>query len=168
MTTLIIAEKPSVASDIAKAIGGCTRNADGTWEGQGVLVSNAIGHLVGIEAPEAIANKTPVIPDKFEYVALPKTKDQLKKLLRLIARPDVDTLINACDAGREGELIFRRIVSYAKSNKPIKRMWLQSMTPQSVRAAYGALRTDAQMLPLAAAAVARSEADWIVGINGSR
>ena len=168
MTTLIIAEKPSVAGDIAKAIGGCTRNADGIWEGQGILISNAFGHLVGIDAPEAIANKTPVIPDVFDYVALPKTEDQLKKLLKLIARGDVDTLINACDAGREGELIFRRIVGYAKSSKPIKRMWLQSMTLQSLRAAYGALRTDSQMLPLAAAAVARSEADWIVGINGSR
>jgi DNA topoisomerase-3 len=168
MKALIIAEKPSVASDIAKALGGFKKSENGVWEGERALVSNAIGHLVGIAAPEAIANKTPVIPEVFALEPLPKTADQLKLLCKLLQRTDVTSVINACDAGREGELIFRRIMDYAKCSKPVRRMWLQSMTPQAIRDGYARQRSDAEMLPLAAAAVARSEADWIVGINGSR
>lgn len=168
MKSLIIAEKPSVANDIAKSLGGFTKSADGVFERTDLLISCAVGHLVGIEAPEAIANKTPVIPERFEFVALPKTKDQLNKLVKLMNRSDVDTIVNACDAGREGELIFRRIYGYANSTKTIKRMWLQSMTPQAIKDSHAKMRSDAQMRPLSAAAFARSEADWIVGVNGSR
>ncbi|MCQ0031455.1 DNA topoisomerase [Burkholderia glumae] len=168
MKTLILAEKPSVASDIAKALGGFQRSAAGDWERPDTIVSNAIGHLAEIVAPEAIARQTPVIPEAFEVVALKKTESHLKHVVKLIHRTDVGTLINACDAGREGELIFRLIVDYAKSTKPIKRMWLQSMTPNAIREAHRSPRSDREMAPLAAAARARAEADWLVGINGSR
>uniref|UniRef100_UPI003BEEC7B3 DNA topoisomerase n=1 Tax=Burkholderia arboris TaxID=488730 RepID=UPI003BEEC7B3 len=168
MKSLIIAEKPSVAGDIAAALGGMRRNADGDWERDDIVVSHALGHLVGITAPEAIARQTPVIPDVFDLVALPKSESQLKHVVKAIRRPDVDVLINACDAGREGEYIFRLIVRYAKSTKTVKRMWLQSMTPGAIRDGFKHLRSDREMAPLAAAAAARSEADWIVGINGSR
>ncbi|WP_369050193.1 DNA topoisomerase [Burkholderia gladioli] len=168
MKTLILAEKPSVASDIAKALGGFERSAAGDWERADTIVSHAIGHLAEIAAPEAIARQTPVIPDTFEIVALKKTEAHLKHVVKLIHRPDVGTLINACDAGREGELIFRLIVDYAKSTKPIRRMWLQSMTLNAIREAHRSPRTDREMAPLAAAARARAEADWLVGINGSR
>lgn len=168
MKSLIIAEKPSVAGDIAAALGGMRRNADGDWERDDIVVSHAIGHLVGIAAPEAIARQTPVIPDAFDLIALPKTESQLKHVVKAIRRPDVDVLINACDAGREGEYIFRLIVRYAQSTKTVKRLWLQSMTPAAIRDGFKHLRSDREMAPLAAAAAARSEADWIVGINGSR
>jgi DNA topoisomerase-3 len=97
-----------------------------------------------------------------------KNENRLKTLLRLIRRKDVTDLVNACDAGREGELIFRYIVQYAKSARPIQRLWLQSMTPAAIREGFAHLRTDAQMRPLADAAVCRSEADWLIGINGTR
>lgn len=168
MKSLIIAEKPSVAGDIAAALGGMRRNADGDWERDDIIVSNAIGHLVGITAPEAIARLTPVIPETFDLMALPKTESQLKHVVKAIRRSDVDVLINACDAGREGEHIFRLIVRYAQSTKTVKRLWLQSMTPAAIREGFKHLRSDREMAPLAAAAAARSEADWIVGINGSR
>ncbi|MBJ9677889.1 DNA topoisomerase [Burkholderia gladioli] len=168
MKTLILAEKPSVASDIAKALGGFQRSAAGDWERADTIISNAIGHLAGIAAPEAIARQTPVIPEAFEVVALKKTEKHLKHIAKLMQRPDVSQLINACDAGREGELIFRLIVDYARSAKPIKRMWLQSMTPNAIREAHRAPRSDREMASLAAAARARAEADWLVGINGSR
>ncbi|MBU9198825.1 topoisomerase DNA-binding C4 zinc finger domain-containing protein [Burkholderia gladioli] len=168
MKTLILAEKPSVASDIAKALGGFQRSAAGDWERADTIISNAIGHLAGIAAPEAIARQTPVIPEAFEVVALKKTEKHLKHVAKLMQRADVSLLINACDAGREGELIFRLIVDYAKSAKPIKRMWLQSMTPNAIREAHRAPRSEREMASLAAAARARAEADWLVGINGSR
>jgi DNA topoisomerase III len=168
MKSLIIAEKPSVANDIAKSLGGFKKNSEGVWERDDALISNAFGHLVKIQAPAAIANRTPVIPEEFELVAIDKSASQLALLVRIIRRDDVGTIINACDAGREGELIFRRIVGYARTSKTIKRMWLQSMTPQAIKDSFAKMRTDAQMQPLTAAAFARSEADWIVGINGSR
>src|SRR5947208_12946686 len=110
----------------------------------------------------------PAIPSKFELKPIEKVETRLKLLLKLIKRKDVTALINACDAGREGELIFRYIVQYAKANKPIKRLWLQSMTPAAIREGFNALREDASMRPLADAAVCRSESDWLVGINGTR
>jgi DNA topoisomerase-3 len=110
----------------------------------------------------------PVIPPHFDLLPIEKNEARLKVLLKLIKRKDVDKLINACDAGREGELIFRYIVQYAKSEKPVQRLWLQSMTAAAIRDGFAQLRTDAQMIPLADAAVCRSESDWLVGINGTR
>lgn len=172
---LIIAEKPSVAADIARALGGFAKNDD-FFESDRYVLSSAIGHLLEICAPpgvEAARGKwtfahLPVIPATFDLRPHEKTESRLKLLLRLIKRKDVDSLINACDAGREGELIFRHIVGYAKTEKPIRRLWLQSMTPAAIREGFVSLRDDASMLPLAAAAVCRSESDWLVGINGTR
>ncbi|HYT96181.1 MAG TPA: DNA topoisomerase III [Casimicrobiaceae bacterium] len=173
--SLIIAEKPSVAADIARALGGFTRHDD-YYESDKHVLSSAVGHLLELGMPEAEEVKRgkwtfahlPAIPSKFELRPIEKNENRLKVLLRLIKRKDVSQLINACDAGREGELIFRNVVQYAKASKPIRRLWLQSMTPAAIRDAFGALRTDEAMLPLADAAVCRSESDWLVGINGTR
>jgi len=172
---LIIAEKPSVAADIARALGGFTRQGD-YFESDDYVLSSAIGHLVEIAAPEQYEVKRgkwsfahlPVIPPHFDLHPIERTEDRLKLLTRLIKRKDVTRLINACDAGREGELIFRLIVQYAKARQPVQRLWLQSMTPAAIRDGFAKLREDAQMLPLADAARSRSEADWLVGINGTR
>jgi len=173
--SLIIAEKPSVANDIAKALGGFTRHGE-FFESEGFLLSSAIGHLVEIAAPEGFEVKRgkwsfahlPVLPDHFDVRPIPKNEERLKMLTRLIRRKDVSQLINACDAGREGELIFQLIVQHAKGKQPIKRLWLQSMTPSAIRAAFSQLREQSQMQALADAARCRSEADWLVGINGTR
>ncbi|MFM7570542.1 MAG: DNA topoisomerase III [Betaproteobacteria bacterium] len=172
---LIIAEKPSVAADIARALGGFTRQGD-FFESKHYVLSSAIGHLVEIGAPEQFEVKRgkwsfanlPVIPPHFDLKPIDKTEDRLKLLTRLIRRKDVSSLINACDAGREGELIFRLIAQHAKARQPIRRLWLQSMTPAAIRDAFEHLRDDPDMLPLADAARCRSEADWLVGINGTR
>jgi len=173
--TLIIAEKPSVAADIARALGGFARHDD-YFESDRYVLSSAVGHLLEIGMPEDEEVKRgkwtfahlPAIPSKFALKPIEKNENRLKTLLRLVKRKDVDALINACDAGREGELIFRYVAQYAKSGKPIKRLWLQSMTPAAIREGFDRLRTDAEMRPLADAAVCRSEADWLVGINGTR
>ena len=172
---LIIAEKPSVANDIARAIGGFTRHGD-YYESDDFVLSSAIGHLLELTAPEAYEVKRgkwslanlPVIPPHFDLKPIERNEERLKLLVRLMKRKDVTALINACDAGREGELIFRYIVRHAETKKPIQRLWLQSMTPASIRDGFEALRTDRDLQPLADAAVCRSESDWLVGINGTR
>jgi len=172
---LIIAEKPSVAADIARALGGFTRQGD-YFESDRYVLSSAVGHLLEIGMPEAEEVKRgkwtfgqlPAIPTHFELKPIEKNESRLRTLIRLIKRKDVTGLVNACDAGREGELIFRYIVQYAKTGKPIQRLWLQSMTPASIRDGFARLRSDQAMRPLADAAVCRSEADWLVGINGTR
>ncbi len=172
---LIIAEKPSVAADIARALGGFTRHGD-YFESDDYVLSSAVGHLVEIAVPEQYEVKRgkwsfahlPVIPPRFDVQPIKKSEDRLKLLARLIRRKDVDRLINACDAGREGELIFRLIVQHTKAKQPVQRLWLQSMTPAAIRQGFENLRADEQMLPLADAARSRSEADWLVGINGTR
>ena len=173
--TLIIAEKPSVAGDIARALGGFTRRDD-YYESDRYLLSSAVGHLLEIGMPEDEEVKRgkwtfahlPAIPSKFALKPIEKNANRLKTLLKLIKRKEVTELINACDAGREGELIFRYVVQYAKTAKPIRRLWLQSMTPAAIRDAFARLRTDKEMRALADAAVCRSESDWLVGINGTR
>ena len=173
--TLIIAEKPSVANDIAKSLGGFTKH-DEYFESDDYVLSSAIGHLVEIAAPEEYDVKRgkwsfanlPMIPPHFALNPIAKTESRLKLLNKLIKRKDVGAIINACDAGREGELIFRLIVQYAKAKQPIQRLWLQSMTPGAIRDAFRHLRDDQDMLPLADAARCRSEADWLIGINGTR
>ena len=173
--TLIIAEKPSVANDIAKTLGGFTKH-DEYFESDEYVLSSAVGHLLEIAVPEEFDVKRgkwtfthlPMIPPYFALNPIAKTESRLKVLNRLIKRKDVTALINACDAGREGELIFRLIAQNAKAKQPIKRLWLQSMTPGAIREAFTHLRDDADMLPLADAARCRSEADWLIGINGTR
>ena len=172
---LIIAEKPSVAQDIARALGGFTREGD-YFESEQFVLSSAIGHLLELTVPEEYEVKRgkwsfahlPVIPPHFTLNPIDKTADRLKLLTRLIKRKDVAGLINACDAGREGELIFRYVAQHAKTDKPVRRLWLQSMTQNAIRDGFAHLRTDAEMLPLADAARCRSEADWLIGINGTR
>ena len=173
--TLIIAEKPSVAADIARALGGFDRKSD-HFENDEYVLSSAVGHLLELHEPEQYEVKRgkwsfahlPVIPPHFDLRPIEKSHSRLKQLEKLIKRKDVGRLINACDAGREGELIFRYIVQHADAHQPITRLWLQSMTPAAIREAFAALRSDGEMQPLADAARCRSEADWLVGINGTR
>jgi DNA topoisomerase III len=178
--SLIIAEKPSVAQDIVRALttpkGGKFEKHDEYFESEQYLVTSAVGHLLEIKAPEEYDVKRgkwsfanlPIIPPHFELNPIDKSKGRLGAIVKLVKRKDVGELINACDAGREGELIFRLIQQHAKSKHPVKRLWLQSMTPAAIRDGFDNLRSDAQMLPLADAARCRSEADWLVGINGTR
>ena len=182
--SLIIAEKPSVAQDIVRALtpsaGKFEKHAE-HFENERYVVTSAVGHLVEIKAPEAYDVKRgkwsfahlPVVPPHFDLAPIDKAKSRLNAVVKLVKRKDVTELINACDAGREGELIFRLIVQYAGGekkpiDKPIQRLWLQSMTPQAIRDGFEVLRSDKQMRGLADAARSRSEADWLVGINGTR
>ncbi len=181
--TLVIAEKPSVAQDIVRALtpdAGKFEKHDEFFESDKYIVTSAVGHLVEIQAPEEFDVKRgkwsfahlPVIPPYFDLKPVDKTKTRLNAVVRQAKRKDVSQLINACDAGREGELIFRLIEQYAGAGKalgkPVKRLWLQSMTPQAIRDGFAHLRSDKQMEGLANAARSRSEADWLVGINGTR
>ena len=181
---LVIAEKPSVAQDIVRALTPATGKFDkhdDHFENAHYVVTSAVGHLVEIQAPEEFDVKRgkwsfahlPVIPPRFDLKPVDKTKSRLAAVVRLAKRKDVGELINACDAGREGELIFRLIEQYAGGSKgtlgkPIRRLWLQSMTPQAIRDGFDKLRSEQQMQGLADAARSRSEADWLVGINGTR
>jgi DNA topoisomerase III len=172
---LIIAEKPSVASDLARALGGFKKVED-HFESDRYVISSALGHLVELCLPSELDVKRgkwsfanlPIIPDEFELKPIEKTKARFNLLKRLMKRQDVDLLINACDAGREGELIFRYLLKLSRVKKPVQRLWLQSMTAESIRSAFDHLRSDQEMIPLAQAAVCRSESDWLVGINGTR
>ncbi|WP_440105719.1 DNA topoisomerase III [Acidovorax sp. BL-A-41-H1] len=181
--TLVIAEKPSVAQDIVRAltpVAGKFEKHEDHFENDRYVVTSAVGHLVEIQAPEQFDVKRgkwsfahlPVIPPYFDLKPVDKTKTRLNAVVKQAKRKDVTDLINACDAGREGELIFRLIEQYAGGakplGKPVKRLWLQSMTPQAIRDGFDALRTEQQMAGLASAARSRSEADWLVGINGTR
>ena len=181
--TLVIAEKPSVAQDIVRAltpVAGKFDKHEDHFENDRYVVTSAVGHLVEIQAPEQFDVKRgkwsfahlPVIPPFFDLKPVDKTKSRLNAVVKQAKRKDVTQLINACDAGREGELIFRLIEQYAGGakplGKPVKRLWLQSMTPQAIRDGFDALRTEQQMAGLAHAARSRSEADWLVGINGTR
>jgi len=173
--TLIIAEKPSVAADIARALGGFTKQQD-YFESDEYVLSSAVGHLLELHEPEEYEVKRgkwsfahlPVIPPEFALRPIERSEARLKVLAKLIKRKDVDGLINACDAGREGELIFRYIIQHTGARQPIQRLWLQSMTPAAIRDSFAGLRTDVDMQPLADAARCRSEADWLIGINGTR
>ena len=179
--SLIIAEKPSVASDLARALGGFKKQDD-HFENDRYIISSAVGHLVELSLPSELDVKRgkwsfanlPIIPDEFELKPIEKKtsrqgpEQRLKMLLRLARRKDVSDLINACDAGREGELIFKNIIKYGKINKPVRRLWLQSMTRDAIREGFEHLRQDEEMIPLTQAAICRSESDWLVGINSTR
>ena len=172
---LIIAEKPSVAADISRALGGFTRKGE-YFESDKYVLSSAVGHLLQLTLPPehdvkkgkwSFAN-LPVVPPHFDLAPIERSEARLNVLLKLLKRKDVAGIVNACDAGREGELIFRYIAQYSKTKKPIERLWLQSMTQSAIRDGFASLRQDRDLLPLADAAKSRSEADWLVGINGTR
>jgi DNA topoisomerase III len=173
--TLIIAEKPSVARDLARVLGKFKHEND-FFENDRYIISSAIGHVVEMVPPEGAEVKRgkwnienlPVLPDHFDLVPKEKTKHRLYLLKKLAKRADVTDIINACDAGREGELIFRNTMRWIGEKKPTHRLWLQSMTAESIRAAFEHLRSEQEMRPLADAARSRAESDWLVGINATR
>ena len=174
---LIIAEKPSVAQDIARALSSekFVKEKD-FFESEHYVLSSAVGHLLELTLPEEFEVKRgkwsfanlPVIPPHFALKPVEKTEDRLKMLTRLIKRKDVDGLINACDAGREGELIFNYIAQHSATKKPVRRLWLQSMTQGAIRDGFASLREAEEMAGLRAAAISRAESDWLIGINGTR
>jgi DNA topoisomerase-3 len=172
--SLIITEKPSVAGDIAKALGGFKKGKD-YYENEKYLISWAVGHLFELAVPASMKEqdkwdmkKLPIMPPEFELEPAEKMSGRVSVLRKLIRDKNVSEIINACDAGREGELIFRYIIQYARTKKPIRRLWLQSMTPEAIRHGFARLRSDVEMQPLASAARSRNEADWLVGINATR
>ncbi len=174
--SLIIAEKPSVAADIARALGKVPKQGD-YFENDRYVVASAVGHVVELLMPEDIDKKKygfwrlealPIIPQKFELKPSEDSKGKFALLKKLIARKDIDEVVNACDAGREGELIFTYLSQLAKNKHPVKRLWLQSMTPQAIRDGFQKLRSEEEMKPFADAARCRSESDWLIGINGTR
>ena len=172
---LVIAEKPSVAQSIAKVL-GCTDKQDGYLSGGGYLVSWCVGHLVELAEPETYDSKyetwkkedLPIIPDVFQYQVTAATRKQFKVLKDLLHRDDVDCVTNACDAGREGELIFRLVYDEAKCNKPMKRLWISSMEDEAIRDGFAGLKDGKEYDRLYEAALCRERADWIVGINATR
>jgi DNA topoisomerase-3 len=176
MKSLIIAEKPSVAADLAKALGKIPKKDD-HYENDEYVISSAVGHLVELEMPEDIDKKKygfwrlemlPIIPETFGLKPIEDSKDRFSHLKKLLARKDIDKVINACDAGREGELIFAYLYQLAKSKLPVKRAWMQTMTTEGIQNAFKKLRDGTQMAGLEAAARCRSESDWLIGINGTR
>lgn len=178
--TLIITEKPSVAADIVKTLPGKFEKSKTHYESDSYIVSYAIGHLVSIKFPEEIdprykdwkLENLPILPEEFPLKGLEGTKSQLNALQQLIRRKDVQEIINACDAGREGELIFKYILRYvwnkSVAKKTCKRLWLQSMTKDAIKNAFANLRDNEEMVPLEDAALCRSESDWLIGINATR
>ena len=173
--SLVITEKPSVARDIADALGGFQEH-DGWFENDAHVVTFAVGHLFELLPPEEIDPKykrwtldvLPILPKEFKYKAKKGQTDRIRTIKKLLARPDVNEVINACDAGREGELIFREIVEDLESTKPIKRLWLQSMTEGAIRAGFHALRPGRELEGLASAAACRARSDWLIGMNATR
>ncbi len=173
---LVIAEKPSVAADLARALGGKAARAE-FFEVNDYIITSAVGHLVELCLPNKMTGgrglswsleKLPIIPEEFELQPIARSADRLGVIKKLLKRPDITSLINACDAGREGELIFHNIIQLVGCKKPVKRLWLQSMTQGAIREGFAHLRDEVEMKPLAAAAVCRSESDWLVGINSTR
>jgi DNA topoisomerase-3 len=175
MKKLIIAEKPSVARDLAKALGKVSKKED-FFENDEWIIDSAIGHLVELYMPDDFDKKLkawkianlPIIPPKFELKPVTTAKKKFQSLKKQLKRKDVEFVINACDAGREGELIFNYIHELSGSKLPVKRLWLLSMTDKSIRESFNNLRDSAQMQPLLDAARCRSESDWLIGINGTR
>lgn len=176
MKSLVIAEKPSVAADLARALGKVPKKGD-VYENDSWVISSAVGHVVELEMPEDIDKKLygfwrletlPIIPKVFGLKPIEDSKDKFNLLKKLLARKDVDQVINACDAGREGELIFAYLYQLAKSKLPVKRAWMQSMTADGIKKAFDKLRDGSELAGLADAARCRSESDWLIGINGTR
>jgi DNA topoisomerase III len=176
MKSLIIAEKPSVATDLARALGKVPKKGE-HYENDDYVISSAVGHIVELQMPEDIDKKKygfwrldalPIIPEKFQLKPVEASKDRFDQLKKLLARKDIELVVNACDAGREGELIFTYIYQLTKSKLPVKRAWMQTMTQEGIREAFQNLRDGSKMRGLAEAARCRSESDWLIGINGTR
>jgi len=181
--TLIIAEKPSVMNDLSKALakplGKFEKSGSGRdvfYENDNAVITSAVGHLVELRMPMGPNGKKlpwkfdvlPAIPERFELDPIADSEARLKQVLKLAKRKDIDHIVNACDAGREGELIFRYIMEIGNIQKPVQRLWMQSMTNNAILDAWEHLRSDEQMKPLADAAKCRSESDWLVGLNATR
>ena len=180
MTKVVIAEKPSVANDLAKIL-GATKNNETHWEGNDLIITWAVGHLLELKTPEQYdeelknwwksVDKLPFIPSEFEVQPVKgrgQSKKQLQAIKKILKDKSIKEVINACDAAREGELIFRRIVQWAGVDAPITRLWLQSMTEGAIKEAWERRESSTNFDPLSDAAYSRSEADWIIGMNGSR
>lgn len=179
--TLIIAEKPSVASDLArvlgKELGKFTKDKGGAFfENDQAIITSAVGHLLEQKKPMTPQGKAlpwkfdylPAIPDQFELEPIKQSTDRLKKVMQLAKKKDVTEIVNACDAGREGELIFHNLVRYGKWTKKVSRLWMQSMTDEAILAAWHHMRSGEEMEPLTNAAICRSESDWLIGLNSTR
>jgi DNA topoisomerase-3 len=175
--TLVIAEKPSVAQDLVKVLPGAFVKHEGYLEGPEHVVTYAVGHLVQLAEPDEYDERfkkwrmadLPIVPSRFKLVVRDeRSRKQMNVVKRLLGREDIEEVINACDAGREGELIFAYLYEKAGARKPVKRLWLNSMTAQAIADAFAALRPAAELKPLEEAARSRSEADWIVGMNATR
>ena len=172
---LIIAEKPSVAKSIASAL-GAKSGADGCFQGNGLIVSWCVGHLVSPMDAAGYDERfkkwryddLPILPEPFRYVLTPGKEDAFENLRTLMNRPDVDTVVNACDAGREGELIFRLVYEMVGCTKPIERLWISSMEDIAIREGFSDLRPGAEYDSLYQSALCRQKADWLVGINATR
>jgi len=172
---LIIAEKPSVANDLARVLTGFKKEGE-YWESEDFVLSSAIGHLIELCKPTEYGKgkgkwsfeSLPLLPEEFKLKVIERTAPRFEVLKKLLNRKDVTGVINACDAGREGELIFRYVMEAAECKKKVQRLWLQSMTPGSIRDGFTKLRKEEEMEPLLAAAKSRSESDWLVGINTTR
>jgi DNA topoisomerase III len=175
--TLVIAEKPSVGRDVAKVLSGPFGKQEGFLEGPEHVITWAVGHLVQLAEPDEYDDRfkkwrmadLPIVPDRFKLVIRDeRSKKQMNVIKRLLTRDDVASVVNACDAGREGELIFAYLYEKAGARKPVKRLWLNSMTKDAIKQAFGGLREASELASLEAAARSRSEADWIVGMNATR
>ena len=172
---LVVAEKPSVAMSYAKVLGATSRK-DGYLEGNGYLVSWCIGHLVELAPPNVYDAKyvkwsiadLPILPQKWQYLVSASTKKQFGILQKLMHRPDVESIVNSCDSGREGELIFRLVYQQAGCKKPVSRLWLSSMEETAIREGFAHLKPSTEYDALYNAALCRERADWMVGINASR
>jgi DNA topoisomerase-3 len=173
--SLVITEKPSVARDIVAVLGGFAEH-DGYWESDEFVVTFSVGHIVELLSPEDVdplykrwtLDTLPILPGEFKLKQKSGQSERIRTIKKLLARDDVDVVVNACDAGREGELIFREILEFLECHKPTKRLWLQSMTADSIRAGFNALVDGSQYDGLGAAASCRSKSDWLIGMNATR
>ena len=175
--TLVIAEKPSVGQDLARVLTGPFKKQEGFLEGPEHVITWAVGHLVQLAEPEAYDPKykswrmadLPIVPDRFKLIVRDeRSRKQMSVVTKQLRRDDIDEVVNACDAGREGELIFAYLYEKAKAKKPVKRLWLNSMTSAAMKEALASLRPSEEFASLEQAARSRSEADWIVGMNATR
>src|SRR5437870_8112607 len=175
--TLLIAEKPSVGQDLARALPGPFKKGEGLLEGPEHVISWAVGHLVQLAEPDEYDPKykrwrmddLPIVPDRFKLVVRDeRSRKQMPVVSKQLSREDIEEVVNACDAGREGELIFAYLYEKAKAKKPVKRLWLNSMTSAAMKSALGSLHPAEEFARLEQAARSRSEADWIVGMNATR
>src|SRR3978361_336186 len=174
---LVIAEKPSVGRDLTRELPGAFQKQEGYLESDTHVVTWAVGHLVQLADPEEYGPQfkkwrmadLPIVPEKFKLVVRDeRSKKQMSVVTQQLRRDEVDAVINACDAGREGELIFAYLFEKAGSKKPVQRLWLSSMTKTAMERAFGELRPGSEFAQLEAAARSRSEADWLVGMNATR